>query len=538
MIGWEWLGFYAFIGALAGLGAGLFGIGGGAIMVPVLILGFGSAGMPAELLVYMAIATSLATVIFTQSSAALGHWRRGVVSPQLVLAMAPGMLCGGILGAFVARQLPADALQWALAVFLSLVALHMLLERRPRARFPLPGRASLLGIGGGIGVVSAMFGIGGGALTVPLFNLCGLAPVRAIANAAACGLFMALGASAAFTLLGAGIEELPPYSLGFIYLPALACLVCSALFFSGLGVRLAHLARPRTLKVAFALVVLVAVWQEWLFSGIRISGGALYYEGISPVALRLGPLAVHWYGLLYLLAFLLCWRLALRRSRRPGAPLAPEQVESLVLYTALGVILGGRCGYVLFYGLERFLAEPLWLFAIQDGGMSFHGGLLGVVLALWVYALRQQTPAGEIMDFVAPLVPVGLGLGRFGNFINQELWGRVSDVPWAVVFGRDPWGLPRHPSQLYELLLEGALLYWVLQFFVARRRPAWATTAVFAIGYGVLRFLVEFLREPDAPTWHWMSRGQLLSLPLAAGGVMLLLWAYRETLSGRAGQRT
>ena len=237
----------------------------------------------------------------------------------------------------------------------------------------------------------------------------------------------------------------------------------------------------------------------------------LAYPDIDPVAVAIGPLQIHWYGLTYLAGLGFAWWLALRRSRRADSPLRREQVDDLIFYAALGVVLGGRLGYALFYGLEQLLADPLWLLRVWEGGMAFHGGLIGVVLASALYARRQRIAFGPLLDFVAPLAPLGLALGRLGNFIGQELWGRPSDLPWAMVFPRDPLQLPRHPSQLYQFALEGMTLFLLLLWFSRRPRPTWAVSGLFAIGYGVLRFAAEFFREPDAhigfQAFGWMTRG-------------------------------
>lgn len=258
----------------------------------------------------------------------------------------------------------------------------------------------------------------------------------------------------------------------------------------------------------------------------------LVYPQIDPVAVAIGPLKVHWYGLAYLAGLAFAWWLAARRSARPDSPLQRGQVDDLIFYCALGVVLGGRIGYTLFYGLGQLAEDPTWALRVWEGGMSFHGGLLGVILASWLYARRQRVPFGRLLDFVAPLAPLGLALGRLGNFVGQELWGRPSDVPWAMVFPRDPLQLPRHPSQLYQFALEGMTLFVLLLLFSRRPRPTWALSGAFALGYGVLRFAVEFFRQPDAhigfQAFGWMTRGQLLCLPMIALGLYLLWYAYRR----------
>ena len=257
----------------------------------------------------------------------------------------------------------------------------------------------------------------------------------------------------------------------------------------------------------------------------------LTYPAIDPVAISLGPLKVHWYGLTYLAGLAFAWWLARRRCSRPDVPLERGQVDDLIFYGALGVVLGGRLGYVLFYGLGRVGEDPAWLLRVWEGGMSFHGGLLGVIIATWLYARRSGLAVGPLLDLVAVLAPLGLALGRLGNFIGQELWGRPTDVPWAMVFPRDPLQLPRHPSQLYQFALEGMLLFVILLVFSRRPRPTWAVAGVFAVGYGVLRFFAEFFREPVAhlgiQAFGWMTRGQILCVPMVAVGLYMLWYAYR-----------
>ncbi|MFZ2503814.1 MAG: prolipoprotein diacylglyceryl transferase, partial [Nocardioides sp.] len=253
------------------------------------------------------------------------------------------------------------------------------------------------------------------------------------------------------------------------------------------------------------------------------------YPGIDPV-FHLGPLPVHWYGVSYVVGFAIAWWLGRRRAAKPGSGWSPTDVDDVIFYSAVGVILGGRIGYVLFYGFDRLLADPLYLVKITQGGMSFHGGLLGVLVAMAVFARRQGRSFWAVTDFLAPLVPLGLFSGRIGNFINGELWGKVTDVPWAMVFpsGGDQ---PRHPSMLYEAILEGLVLFAVLWSYTARRRPVGAASGVFLVGYAVCRFSIEFVRVPDSQLGYlafgWVTMGQLLTLPmLLLGG--WLLWRARH----------
>lgn len=257
---------------------------------------------------------------------------------------------------------------------------------------------------------------------------------------------------------------------------------------------------------------------------------AIAYPQINPIALQIGPVAIHWYGIMYLLAFLSGWGLLCLRAKQNKAPnqLTVAQVGDLVTYAALGVIIGGRIGYMLFYDLPNLIHHPLSLLQIWQGGMSFHGGLLGVLLALWLFGRRHQLAFLALTDFIAPVVPIGLGLGRLGNFINGELWGRVSDVPWSMVF---PLGgpLPRHPSELYECLLEGVVLFVALWCYSNKPRPLGAISGWFAIGYSVARIFVEFFRVPDPQygylAFGWLTMGQVLSLPLLCVGIALVLTA-------------
>ncbi len=273
-------------------------------------------------------------------------------------------------------------------------------------------------------------------------------------------------------------------------------------------------------------------WQiiHWFVETEDDPSSMLPYPEIDPVAIALGPIKVHWYGLTYLAGLAFSWWLGNQRARQPGSVLKPGQVDDMIFFSALGVVLGGRLGYILFYGLGRLAEDPLWVLRVWEGGMSFHGGMLGVIFANWLYARYLKVNFADLLDFVAPLVPVGLGLGRLGNFIGQELWGRPTDLPWAMVFPRDPLALPRHPSQLYQAALEGLLLFLILYWFSRKPRPRLAVGGVFMLGYGLFRFIVEFAREPDAHittlVFGWMTRGQLLCLPMIAFGLFLLYNAY------------
>jgi len=264
------------------------------------------------------------------------------------------------------------------------------------------------------------------------------------------------------------------------------------------------------------------------------------FPEIDPIALSIGPLSIadweigplniHWYGITYLVGFAGAWLLAKYRAKKFGG-WTEEQVADLIFYGALGVVLGGRFGYVLFYNFDQFLANPMWLFHVWEGGMSFHGGLIGVLVAFYLFGRKVNKGFFEVSDFLAPMVPIGLGAGRIGNFIGGELWGRTTDVPWAMVFPRAG-DFARHPSQLYQFALEGVILFALLFWFSSRSRPEKAVSGLFLIGYGSFRFLVEFFRQPDAHlgfiAFNWLSMGQLLSLPMIIVGAFFMHLAYQK----------
>ena len=252
------------------------------------------------------------------------------------------------------------------------------------------------------------------------------------------------------------------------------------------------------------------------------------FPDIDPVAFRLGPVAVHWYGLAYIAGIALAWIYLSRRARRAPGDWRSDQVADLVFYAALGAVLGGRIGYVLFYNFAEFLQAPASIFAVWRGGMSFHGGGLGLVLALGWYAHNHGRRFLVVSDFVLPAVPIGLGIGRVANFVNQELWGAPTTLPWGVVFSHPAAGaLARHPSQLYEALLEGVCLFIILHLISTQGRAVGTVSAWFLMLYAVFRSAVEFVREPDAHIgylgWGWVTMGQVLSLPMLIAGLAILL---------------
>ncbi|MBN2141204.1 MAG: prolipoprotein diacylglyceryl transferase [Desulfovibrionaceae bacterium] len=251
------------------------------------------------------------------------------------------------------------------------------------------------------------------------------------------------------------------------------------------------------------------------------------YPDLDPVILSLGPLEVRWYGMMYVLGFGSAWLLGRLRARQAWRGWSAGEVDDFLAWLVVGLVLGARLGYVLFYEPGHFLARPQDIIAVWKGGMSFHGGALGVLAASWLFARRRGKSLLDIGDFITPLAPPGLFFGRMGNFINNELWGRVTDAPWAVVFpGPEAGWFPRHPSQIYEALLEGVVLFVLVWVFSSRPRPRGAVSGLFLLGYGCARFLVEFFRQPDPQLGYlalgWLTMGQVLSLPMILFGAFLL----------------
>jgi len=270
------------------------------------------------------------------------------------------------------------------------------------------------------------------------------------------------------------------------------------------------------------------------------------YPQIDPVVVALGPVKIHWYGLMYLLAFASVWWLGKRRARQPHSIMRTDQIDDLVFYGALGVVLGGRIGSVFFYNLDSFINNPLYLFKIWEGGMSFHGGFLGVLVAMECFRRKIGCSFFQLTDFIAPLVPLGLAAGRFGNFINAELWGAPGSVPWAMKLSCEQFPpdryvdfagplcfSPRHPSQLYEMVFEGLLLFAVLWIISAKPRPVMIVSGYFLLLYGIARTGVEFIRLPDAHIGYllntdWLTKGIVLSVPMILVGIGFIIFAHRH----------
>ena len=258
----------------------------------------------------------------------------------------------------------------------------------------------------------------------------------------------------------------------------------------------------------------------------------MLHPNFDPVALHLGPIQIHWYGLMYLLGFWGCWWLGVRRGRWAHVGWSEQRMSDVLFYIVMGVILGGRIGYTFFYNFSGFVADPTVIFRIWQGGMSFHGGLLGVTVAMWLFARNRGLPFYEVADHLAVVIPFGLLTGRIGNFINGELWGAPTDLPWGMVFATGG-ALPRHPSMLYEAFLEGAVLLAILWWYGKKPRPAPSIAALFLILYGVFRFAVEFVRTPDAHIGYlygtgWFTMGMQLCVPMIVIGLGFFIYAYRR----------
>ncbi len=254
----------------------------------------------------------------------------------------------------------------------------------------------------------------------------------------------------------------------------------------------------------------------------------LTYPDIDPVAFAIGPVKVHWYGLMYVVGFVAGWWLARRRAADPRSTWKPVDVDDVVFFAAVGVIAGGRLGWILVYGFDALMADPLAIVRVWEGGMSFHGGLIGAMIAVALFAWRRGRRVADVFDFTAPLPTVGLFAGRIGNFINGELWGKPTDLPWGMLVN----GKVLHPSQLYEAALEGILLFAILWWFTSKPRPRLAPAGLFLTLYATFRFAVEFVRVPDEHLGYlafgWLTMGQLLSLPLLAAGIAMLAWSLRR----------
>ncbi len=257
------------------------------------------------------------------------------------------------------------------------------------------------------------------------------------------------------------------------------------------------------------------------------------YPNINPIAVDLGFISIHWYGISYVVGVLVAWILLRRRALNSQLSLDNEQIADLVFYAMLGIIIGGRLGSIVFYNFSYYLDHPLEIFFIHKGGMSFHGGLIGVIFFVWFYSRKKNISFFKVTDFIAPVIPVGLGCGRIGNFINGELWGSPSSLPWAMIFPNPAaGGIARHPSQLYEAFFEGLVLFIILWWFSRIPRPIKATSGLFLIFYGVFRFLVEFVRVPDQHigyiAFNWLTMGQLLTIPMIMLGIIFLITAYQD----------
>jgi len=260
----------------------------------------------------------------------------------------------------------------------------------------------------------------------------------------------------------------------------------------------------------------------------------VYTHNIDPIAINIGSLPIHWYGVMYLIGFAGAWWLGTYRAKQDHVGWTAEQVGDLIFYGAMGVIVGGRLGYSLFYDFANLAAEPSHIIRIWEGGMSFHGGLIGVIIAMWLFGRKTKKHFLQVTDFAAVLAPIGLFTGRIGNFINGELWGKASDAPWAIIFetGRTATNIPRHPSMLYEAALEGLVLFTILFLMSRRPRPGGLISGLFLLFYGIFRFAVEFVRIPDEHlgyrAFDWLTQGQILSIPMILLGFALIIYSQKQ----------
>ncbi|HBM15743.1 MAG TPA: prolipoprotein diacylglyceryl transferase [Lentisphaeria bacterium] len=256
----------------------------------------------------------------------------------------------------------------------------------------------------------------------------------------------------------------------------------------------------------------------------------LHYPNINPVALKFGSIKIYWYGIMYLLGFLASWFLGIKRSKRINGLWEKDDISDLIFYAMAGVLIGGRIGYIVFYNFPYYISNPFEIFRVWEGGMSFHGATIGVVITFILYAKKKGKNLFQVGDLILPTVPIGLALGRLGNFINGELWGKASNLPWAMIFPADPSQLPRHPSELYELILEGIILFIVLWIYSSKERPRMAVSGMFLALYGIFRFIVEFVRLPDPQLGYiafgWLTMGQILSIPMIIIGLFFIYWGY------------
>lgn len=255
------------------------------------------------------------------------------------------------------------------------------------------------------------------------------------------------------------------------------------------------------------------------------------YPNLNPIALKIGPIKIYWYGIMYIVGLMLAWILATYRAKKPNSGWTKTEIGDLIFYGAIGLVIGGRIGYMLFYDFHNFIVNPIILFKTWDGGMSFHGGMLGAIIAMYIFSRVKHKHFLDVTDFAVPLVPLGLAAGRLGNFINGELWGRVTTMPWGMIYPQAG-PLPRHPSELYEFFCEGIILFIILWFYSAKPKPRMAVSALFVLCYGCIRFTLEFFRQPDPQlgfiAFGWLTMGQLLSLPMIIVGIILLYFSYKR----------